>query len=64
MVTYLAITQGVLEFLYSDAKFHVKTVDKEYDLFGHGGMLFWFASSIFFFVVSWMFNLVTRLANS
>lgn len=46
--------QGVLEFKYPDTKFHiiVDEGDREYDLFAHGGMLFWFASSIFFFVVS------------
>ena len=44
--------QGVLEFIYPDLRFHVKYPDREYDIFGHGGMVFWFVSSIFFSLVS------------
>ncbi|ELU09696.1 hypothetical protein CAPTEDRAFT_179108 [Capitella teleta] len=44
-------TQGVLEFMYPDDRFHVAHGDREYDIFGHGGMVFWFISSIFFFLV-------------
>ena len=38
--------------MYPDDRFHIIHDDREYDIFGHGGMLFWFASSVFFFVVS------------
>ena len=44
--------QGALEFMYPDDRFHIIHDDREYDIFGHGGMLFWFFSSVFFFVVS------------
>ncbi|KAI0223900.1 hypothetical protein LSAT2_025012 [Lamellibrachia satsuma] len=44
-------TQAVLEFMYPDDRFHVSNTDREYDIFGHGGMLFLFISSIFFFVI-------------
>jgi len=43
------ITQGVLEMVSPDEIFHVNS--KDYDLFGHGGMLFWFVSSVVFTVV-------------
>ncbi|XP_069687462.1 transmembrane protein adipocyte-associated 1 homolog isoform X2 [Periplaneta americana] len=43
------ITQGVLEIVSPDGSFHVHS--KDYDLFGHGGMLFWFVSSVVFTVV-------------
>lgn len=33
-----------------DESFHVES--KDYDLFGHGGMLFWFISSVIFTLVS------------
>ncbi|XP_014664671.1 PREDICTED: transmembrane protein adipocyte-associated 1 homolog [Priapulus caudatus] len=42
-------TQGALEFVNPDDSFHIDA--KNYDLFGHGGMLFWFISSIFFSVI-------------
>lgn len=58
---YVCVVQGVLEFVYPDTRFHIKHADREYDIFGHGGMLFWFASSVFYFVVSlWNDNLVTH----
>ncbi|XP_052781583.1 transmembrane protein adipocyte-associated 1 homolog [Mya arenaria] len=41
--------QGGLEFGYPDPKFHVNS--KNYDIFAHGGMIFWMTSSIFFFIV-------------
>ncbi|XP_066996286.2 transmembrane protein adipocyte-associated 1 homolog isoform X2 [Anabrus simplex] len=40
------ITQGVLEMVSPDESFHIAS--KDYDLFGHGGMLFWFISSVIF----------------
>ena len=43
------VTQGVLEMVSPDEIFHVNS--KDYDLFGHGGMLFWFVSSVVFTVV-------------
>lgn len=42
-------TQGVLELVMPDKKFYVP--DKNFELFGHGGMLFWFISSIIFAAV-------------
>lgn len=44
-----SVTQGTLEILHPDEKFHVH--GENYDIFAHGGMIFWFASSIFFFVI-------------
>jgi len=44
-----SISQGALEFVSPDESFHVIT--KAYDLFGHGGMMFWFISSIVFAVI-------------
>lgn len=41
--------QGVLEFVMPDRKFFVP--DKNFELFGHGGMLFWFVSSVVFAAV-------------
>ena len=49
---YHGSLQGILEFMFPDDHYHVILPGEEYDIFGHGGMLFWFASSIFFFVVS------------
>jgi hypothetical protein len=43
------ITQGVLEIVSPDEIFHVNS--KDYYLFGHGGMLFWFVSSVVFTMV-------------
>lgn len=42
-------TQGVLELILPDQKFYVP--DRNFALFGHGGMLFWFISSAVFAVV-------------
>ncbi|XP_049787644.1 transmembrane protein adipocyte-associated 1 homolog isoform X1 [Schistocerca cancellata] len=43
------ITQGVLEIVSPDESFHI--LSKDYNLFGHGGMLFWFTSSVVFTLV-------------
>lgn len=40
------LTQGALDIVLPDDAFHIPS--KEIDLFGHGGMLFWFVSSILF----------------
>lgn len=45
-----SISQGALEFVSPDESFHV--IVKDYDLFGHGGMMFWFVSSMVFTLVS------------
>ena len=52
-MTVAVTVQGVLEFLYPDDRFHVSSEDgdDDFDMFGHGGMLFWFISSIFFALV-------------
>ncbi|XP_064483574.1 transmembrane protein adipocyte-associated 1 homolog isoform X1 [Ornithodoros turicata] len=42
-------TQGVLELDLPDEKFYVP--DRNFELFGHGGMLFWFVSSSLFAAV-------------
>lgn len=51
-------TQGTLEFIQPDSKFHVQIPGQgingtvvDYDIFGHGGMIFWLSSSLFFFIV-------------
>ncbi|KAL5014670.1 hypothetical protein ScPMuIL_008940 [Solemya velum] len=50
-------TQGILEFLYPDPSFHVagrpsvNDTAQDYDIFGHGGMIFWLTSSLFFCIV-------------
>ncbi|KAL4227001.1 Transmembrane protein adipocyte-associated 1 [Mactra antiquata] len=45
--------QGTLEFMYPDPKFRVEegAVHKNYDIFAHGGMIFWMTSSAFFTIV-------------
>lgn len=40
------VTQGVLEIVLPDDSFHIPS--RDFDLFGHGGMLFWFCSSVVF----------------
>lgn len=55
------ITQGTLEIMMPDDAFHIET--RDFDLFGHGGMLFWFTSSLVFAVI-YLFILIlpwTRL---
>ncbi|ESO89855.1 hypothetical protein LOTGIDRAFT_124095, partial [Lottia gigantea] len=47
-------TQGTLEFIHPDPKFRIQSPTNgtdNYDIFAHGGMIFWFSSSLFFFVV-------------
>ncbi|XP_077990452.1 transmembrane protein adipocyte-associated 1 homolog [Glandiceps talaboti] len=44
-----SVTQGFLELVRPDHKFQANS--KDYDVYGHGGMLFWFISSSFFFLV-------------
>ncbi|XP_062602144.1 transmembrane protein adipocyte-associated 1 homolog [Saccostrea cucullata] len=48
-------TQGTLEFEYPDPQFHVEKGSNEtyqnFDIFAHGGMIFWITSSLVFFVV-------------
>lgn len=43
------VTQGTLELMMPNDLFHVD--NGEYYLFGHGGMLFWFTSSLIFAVI-------------
>ena len=46
------IIQGVLEFVLNDPHYIIHDGhDHYYDLFGHGGMVFWFVSSVIFFIV-------------
>jgi len=56
-----SISQGALEFVSPDESFHV--IVKDYDLFGHGGMMFWFISSMVFTLIYAMITLLpwTRL---
>lgn len=44
-------TQGVLEFHPPSNTIFNDHSKRDYDLFGHGGMEFWFTSSMFFFLV-------------
>ena len=44
-----AVVQGLLEVLAPDHDFYVPS--KDYELFGHGGSLFWLISSIIFTLV-------------
>ncbi|KAK4328151.1 hypothetical protein Pmani_001426 [Petrolisthes manimaculis] len=53
-----AIVQGSLEVLTPDKDFYVPS--KDYDLFGHGGSLFWMVSSLVFTLV-YAFILILRL---
>ncbi len=50
-VIYIFI-QGSLEMLVPDKHYIVIDGNHYYDLYGHGGMIFWFASSAFFTLVS------------
>lgn len=43
------LTQGTLEIVMPDDMFHI--VARDYDLFGHGGMMFWFISSVVFAII-------------
>ncbi|KAG7159971.1 Transmembrane protein adipocyte-associated 1-like, partial [Homarus americanus] len=53
-----SVVQGALEVLTPDHDFDVPS--KDYELFGHGGSLFWLISSIFFTLI-YSFILVLRL---
>ncbi|XP_050694010.1 transmembrane protein adipocyte-associated 1-like [Eriocheir sinensis] len=53
-----AAVQGALEVLAPDPDFYVSS--RNYDLFGHGGSLFWLASSVVFTLI-YSFILVLRL---
>lgn len=45
-------TQGTLEFLQPDPKFNIsKSFEENFDIFAHGGMIFWITSSACFFLV-------------
>ncbi|CAG0903580.1 unnamed protein product [Darwinula stevensoni] len=44
-----SITQGVLEIAVPDENFHIE--NKNYDIFAHGGMIFWCVSSVLFGLV-------------
>lgn len=47
-----SVTQGTLEFFYENQPFHNVTYENDsYTLFGHGGMIFWFVSSVCLFLV-------------
>ncbi|GAB1601299.1 transmembrane protein adipocyte-associated 1 homolog [Argonauta hians] len=56
-------TQGALEFYPpKDTIFkHNNITQRDYDLFGHGGMEFWFTSSMFFFLV---YTVITVLPHT
>lgn len=43
------ITQGTLELILPDDTFHIPS--RDFYVFGHGGMMFWFCSSLVFTVV-------------
>lgn len=46
------IVQGVLEFVLKDEHYVINDKKNHYfDLYGHGGMVFWFVSSIIFFII-------------
>lgn len=53
---FLSLIQGTLEFEYPDPQFHVQKGSNEtyqdFDIFAHGGMIFWLTSSLVFFLVS------------
>jgi len=43
------ITQGTLELVLPDDTFHIPS--RDFYVFGHGGMMFWFCSSLVFTTV-------------
>ena len=51
-----SLVQGALEIFSPDEDFHVPS--KEYDLFGHGGCVFFLVSSVLFTIVSFDQGLV------
>lgn len=51
-LVYIVI-QGVLEFVLNDPHYIIHDGhDHYFDLFGHGGMVFWFVSSVIFVIVN------------
>ncbi|XP_063830627.1 transmembrane protein adipocyte-associated 1 homolog isoform X1 [Ostrinia nubilalis] len=50
------ITQGTLEIVMPDDMFHID--NRDYNLFGHGGMLFWFTSSLVFALIYFLILLL------
>jgi hypothetical protein len=48
-----SLTQGALEFASKNERFHNITVDtgREFNLYGHGGIVFWFVSSLVLSVI-------------
>ncbi|CAB3231626.1 unnamed protein product [Arctia plantaginis] len=50
------VTQGTLEIVMPDDIFHIDT--RDYYLFGHGGMLFWFTSSVIFAIIYFLILLL------
>ncbi|XP_064633155.1 transmembrane protein adipocyte-associated 1 homolog [Lineus longissimus] len=58
-----SVTQGTLEFVHKDTIYN--NLNTEFDLFGHGGMLFWFATSVFFSVAYAIITILpcTKLAD-
>lgn len=44
------ITQGTLELVIPDDTFHIPS--RDFYVFGHGGMMFWFCSSLVFTMVN------------
>lgn len=55
-----SITQGVIEFVSPDETFYIYS--ENFSLFGHGGMMFWFISSLIFALV--IFNFIVSLTSS
>ncbi|XP_076058048.1 transmembrane protein adipocyte-associated 1 homolog isoform X2 [Oratosquilla oratoria] len=53
-----SVVQGVLEVVAPDEDFHIPS--KDYDLFAHGGSLFWFISSLIFTMI-YSFILILRM---
>ena len=54
---YLIFFQGTLEFV----KGNKLVANQNYDVFGHGGMVFWMSTSAFFFFVSFHFMFYTKV---
>lgn len=49
------ISQGTLELVLPDDTFHIPS--RDFYVFGHGGMMFWFCSSIVFTMVIFFFTI-------
>lgn len=53
MFNFIILKKGLLEFLWPDK--HYIVIDNQnhyFDLYGHGGMIFWLASSSVFAIVN------------